>query len=47
MIYCTITDLLLVTYGPILHGIVQAYESFTKYDENFWNSAIFENGALS
>jgi hypothetical protein len=35
---------------PILHGIVLAYESFlsgfTKYDENFWNSAIFENGAL-
>jgi hypothetical protein len=35
---------------PILHGIVLAYESFlsgfTKYDENFWNSSIFENGAL-
>jgi hypothetical protein len=35
---------------PILHGIVKAYEcfvcGFTKYDENFWHSPIFENGAL-
>jgi hypothetical protein len=37
-------------HTPVLYGIVQAYESFlcgfTKYDENFWESVIFENRAL-
>jgi hypothetical protein len=36
--------------NPILYSIVSAYERFltgyTKHNENFWESSIFENGAL-
>jgi hypothetical protein len=36
--------------NPILYGIVHAYEiflaGFTKHNENFWQSTIFENRSL-
>jgi hypothetical protein len=36
--------------NPILYGIVSAFESFlagfTKHNENFWESNIFENRSL-
>jgi hypothetical protein len=34
---------------PVLYGIVSSYEKFltgfTKYNENFWGSPLYENGA--
>jgi hypothetical protein len=34
---------------PVLHGIASSYEKFltgfTKYNENFWGSPLYENGA--